>query len=212
MENEASKPLNIGTVILIVVAIIGTVFMIYKLGMFYVSKGTSQISSTLSGFDDSSKQVYDGMSVSGNEVISVINNYWKDEDMQIMVCTKDGADYVYTTMDETLRWLDPDDDDALVGYPVQDANGYYFNTPETGGSGTKAKICVVSDKPTETDYTAGSQTGNRSGDYKKLRTKAGYNDSVAPGTLGYISKSGNYTGSVQKDSTGAVKQITFVQN
>lgn len=197
MGENGSEGIKVASVLLILLGVISAVFLLYTISMRWITKGTSQIGTTMSGLDDTNKSIYDNMTISGKEVISVINTYYNDQDMQIMVCTKDGTNIIYTTAPQRLQHTDPTDtNDPWTGYPTADCRGNFFLPPETGGSASNMAVIKLCSADANT---------------KKLITQAGYNSTVDPSVPGYILESGKFMGSIQKNSNGTVKQITFLE-
>ena len=83
-----------GTVITCIVISLG--FYLTRGARDTATSGFSQISKLNAEFNESDKSLYDGLSVSGSEVLNVINKY-KNEDFGVIVETKsnDEVHYIY---------------------------------------------------------------------------------------------------------------------
>lgn len=86
MDNSL-KGLILAAGVIITCIVIGLGFYISREARDTASNGAGQISKLNAEFNESDKIMYDGLEVSGSEVINVINKYKSDE-MSIVVATK----------------------------------------------------------------------------------------------------------------------------
>lgn len=77
MENSL-KGLILAAGVIITCVVVGLGFYISREAKDTASKGAGDISSLNSEFSDSSKTIYDGMNVSGNEVVNAIKKFEND--------------------------------------------------------------------------------------------------------------------------------------
>ncbi len=95
MENSL-KGLLLAAGTIITCIIIGLGFYIAREARDTAANGAGQISRLNAEFNESDKVIYDGLKVSGSEVVNVINKF-KNETISIQVTTKKGtAFYNYT--------------------------------------------------------------------------------------------------------------------
>ena len=91
MENSL-KGLLLAAGTIITCVIIGLGFYIAREARDTAANGAGQISKLNAEFNESDKVIYDGLRVSGSEVINVINKY-KNETLSIKVATKKSVVY-----------------------------------------------------------------------------------------------------------------------
>ena len=91
MENSL-KGLLLAAGTIITCVIIGLGFYIAREARDTAANGAGQISKLNAEFNESDKVIYDGLKVSGSEVINVINKF-KNETISIKVTTKKGTAY-----------------------------------------------------------------------------------------------------------------------
>lgn len=234
---DASKGIMIGVGLIITVLVASAMFMIYKSGNNLTNKGLSQVTDLTKNFDDIDKQKYDKMSLTGDSVLQVIQDYWDDPTCEVVVCTLDGINAVYNKESTDGTYTVPFNE-TLTGMPTADAKGRAFAS-DLSGQDTSHLTAVsgvtndalASDKNKLFDVSAvanvnitnGAASGNAmivdaarlvqnpSSTKLILATANGYNASAAVGSGGYISSTSAFTGSVQKDANGAIRRITFVQ-
>ncbi len=84
-----------GTIITCIV--VGLGFFIAREARDTAASGAGQISKLNAEFNESDKVMYDGLSVSGSEVINVINKF-KNQDLSIKVTTGKGTFYYNHTL------------------------------------------------------------------------------------------------------------------
>ena len=95
MENSL-KGLLLAAGTIITCIIIGLGFYIAREARDTAANGAGQISKLNAEFNESDKVIYDGLKVSGSEVVNVINKF-KNDTLSIQVTTKKGiAFYNYT--------------------------------------------------------------------------------------------------------------------
>lgn len=87
-----------GTIITCIV--IGLGFFISREARDTAASGAGQISKLNAEFNESDKIMYDGLDVSGSEVINVINKF-KSDNICIKVTTKKTTSYYIKNLDET---------------------------------------------------------------------------------------------------------------
>lgn len=94
MENSL-KGLILAAGVVITLVVVGLGFYISREAQDTANSGISQISKMNSELTESDKELYDGLLVSGSEVVNVINKF-KKEDMGIIVVNKKGSiDYIH---------------------------------------------------------------------------------------------------------------------
>lgn len=86
-----------GTIITCIVISLG--FYISREARDTAASGAGQISKLNAEFNESDKVMYDGLSVSGSEVINVINKF-KNGDISIQVNTKKSSTYYVNVLDD----------------------------------------------------------------------------------------------------------------
>lgn len=94
MENSL-KGLMLAAGVIITCIVVGLGFFISREARDTASNGAGQISKLNAEFNESDKVMYDGLEVSGSEVINVINKY-KNEEVGVNVITKKSdKSYIY---------------------------------------------------------------------------------------------------------------------
>lgn len=93
MENSL-KGLLLAAGTVITCIIIGLGFYIAREARDTASSGAGQINRLNAEFMESDKVMYDGIRVSGSEVVNVINKF-KNDDLYVRVFTKKGSDIYY---------------------------------------------------------------------------------------------------------------------
>lgn len=91
MENSL-KGLLLAAGTIITCVIIGLGFYIAREARDTAANGAGQISKLNAEFNESDKVIYDGLMVSGSEVVNVINKF-KNDAISIKVITKKGASF-----------------------------------------------------------------------------------------------------------------------
>lgn len=217
---EASTGIKIAVGLLVAIGLAAMTIFIYRQASVMIKKGTSQLGIIAGDLDDTDKQIYDGMSLLGNDVISAISKYWEDDTCEIVVCTKDGANVAYNYGSNITTPFNED----LTGVPTTDAVGLPFSgkaaedcsaagadqpasaVAAEGKAANHAKICNAL---TTISGTVTNSEGATENVY--LATSTGYNGTVSMGSNGYISGNSQFIGSIQKDGNGNIRRITFVQ-
>lgn len=227
----ASDGLKIGAGLLITVLIVSIMFSIYKSGANMTNKGLSQAADLTANANDIDKQKYEGMTITGDQVMQVISDYWEDSTCEIVVCTLDGVNAVYNKESTDGTYTVPFNE-ALTGMPSADCKGRAFandatvsKIPDTElNSTTVENDNLGDDKKTYDVAKAAKLTGNAiiidaarlvqnptGTTHTILATPNGYNTGATMGSGGYISTTSNFLGSIQKDANGTIRRITFVQ-
>lgn len=219
MSNSADG-IKIAIALLVVIGLASVSILIYRQSIQMTKKGTAQLGNIAADLDDTDKQIYDGMTLTGSDVISAINKYWDDDTCEVVVCTKDGVNAAYNFGPTIAIPVDTD----LTGMPTTDARGLPFSGKASedrsslGADATAAsvidecktsahaKICDASKVICGTAVDGAGATVNQ-----YLATQTGYNGAVAVSNNGFISSGSNFLGSVQKDTNGTIRRITFVQ-
>ena len=186
---DATKLLIIGVSVLVVVIIIGVVVNLTSEGKDSFNTGNDQLVDQAASLSTGKYDIYDNSIQAGDGVIRMINETFGEVNIEVLVCTKDGNNYIYnkplTKADGKLI-----DSDSLDGMPTYDATGKPFSKADAGTGKTTASITKASDK---------------------LMCSTGYDSSADVSTAGYISTTSTYTCTVQKDVNGNVRRLTFVQ-
>lgn len=177
------------------------------------------------------------MTLTGDSVVQVIQDFWEDPTCEVVVCTLDGVNAVYNKESTDGTYKVPFDE-ALTGMPTTDSKGRSFPTDISIKDTSKlvATSFVNEDAKTTTNgvtynvtdvanynITNGNPAGpaiivdaaqlvqNPDGIHVVLGAKSGYNNASTLGSGGYISTSSSFEGSIQKDANGKIRRITFVQ-
>lgn len=217
---ESNKFITVAVGLLVTIGLCTAVFFIYRNGSTMIKKGTSQLGNLTADLDDTDKQIYDGMTMLGSDVISAINKYWDDDTCEVVVCTKDGVNAAYNYGSNVAMPFDED----FTGMPTTDAVGLVFSgkaaedrsglgdgqmadaVAAEGRSAGHAKICnALATISSNISDGAGGTTS------VPLATQTGYNATISMGASGFISGNSQFVGSVQKDANGNIRRITFVQ-
>lgn len=93
MENSL-KGLLLAAGVIITCIVVGLGFYIAREARDTAANSTGQISKLNAEFTESDKTMYDGMSVSGSEVVNVVNKF-KNDTMGIVVTTNAGSTTYY---------------------------------------------------------------------------------------------------------------------
>ena len=233
----AEEGLGISSKLIIAVMIVGILFAIYGVSTVFSNKGLSQAAHLSKNFDDVEKQKYAGMTLTGDLVVQVIQDFWEDPTCEVVVCTLDGVNAVYNKESTDGTYKVPFDE-VLTGMPTTDSKGRSFPTDISIKDTSKlvATSFVNEDAKTTTNgvtynvtdvanynITDGNPAGpaiivdaaqlvqNPDGIHVVLGAKSGYNNASTLGSGGYISTSSSFEGSIQKDANGKIRRITFVQ-
>lgn len=230
----ADGAIKVAVGLLITVLIAGSGFAIYKQGAGMTNKGLSEAAKLSAKFNDVDKQKYDGMTLTGDAVLQVISDYWDDSTCEVVVCTLDGINAVYNKESTDGTYTVPFSE-AIGGMPTADCKGRVFpadtsiNTvPETItattiGEGNKSVNAYDVAQIAALNVTNGVANGpavivdaaklvqNPTGTKTLLATENGYNSLATVGSGGYVSTTSNFIGSIQKDTNGTIRRITFIQ-
>jgi hypothetical protein len=87
MGDVLHKYISIGAIVLMTVVLIGVVLKLNNQSQESVNIGSSKLSKLNSDLQDSDTGMYDGISISGSEVLNVIKNY-SEEKVSVKVVTK----------------------------------------------------------------------------------------------------------------------------
>lgn len=230
----ADKAILIAVGLIITVLISATLLMIYRSGSGMTQSGLSQAANLSKEFSDIDKQKYDKMTLTGDGVVSAIATFWEDPTCEVVVCTLDGVNAVYNMESSDGSYAVPFNE-VLGGMPTSDSRNRAF--PQdisindlkgiTKSSYKNADVgnCDTYDVSVigEHNISGGKANGNAiivdaaklvqgPGSINRcLATPTGYNSLLQVGSGGYISSSATFKGSIQKDSNGIVRRITFVQ-
>lgn len=184
--------------ILIFVIVLSINLSTVNTGKDAYNTGNDALTSSLSKLSSTEYDMYEGTTQLGTSVIRLINSTIRDEDIEILVCTKDGSNYVYntkgvepfgTTKSSTVYKTITDESSSsfLTNMVATDACGNAFDSVAT--------VSLAPRGTTDTD----------------LLNSAGYNTRASLTTSGYISTSASFSCSVQRDINGTVRRITCVQ-
>ena len=224
----ASEGLSIGAKLLICVFIVSIMFTIYKVGTNMTNKGLSQAADVTANANDIDKQKYEGMTITGDQVMQVISDYWEEPTCEIVVCTLDGVNAVYNKESTDGTYAVPFQE-ALTGMPSADCKGRAFANDltisqlPTSVAASSYQNDNLGDKKTYNVADIANISGNAiivdaarlvqnpGGTNTILATPNGYNTGASMGSGGYISTTSNFLGSIQKDANGTIRRITFVQ-
>lgn len=224
----ASEGLSIGAKLLICVFIVTVMFTIYKVGTNMTNKGLSQAADVTANANDIDKQKYEGMTITGDQVMQVISDYWEEPTCEIVVCTLDGVNAVYNKESTDGTYAVPFQE-ALTGMPSADCKGRAFANDltisqlPTSVAASSYQNDNLGDKKTYNVADIANISGNAiivdaarlvqnpGGTNTILATPNGYNTGASMGSGGYISTTSNFLGSIQKDANGTIRRITFVQ-
>lgn len=103
MENSLKGLiLAAGTIITCIVISLG--FYISREARDTAASGAGQISKLNAEFNESDKVMYDGLNVSGSEVVNVVNKF-KNGDIAIQVNTKKSSNYYDNVLDDDMTQI-----------------------------------------------------------------------------------------------------------
>lgn len=154
-------------------------------------EGTKQLTRTEKEFTDADKSIYNDITESGSGVIRTIDKYWEDDTTEVVVCTLDGKNLIYSKRAYDMAVGNTASGTYQVpnivsGLPSADCTGVPFAS-EDGSATAELKIAV------STAYSGG------------------YDKALSAASAGYIAEQGTFKGSVQRDQNGLVRRITFIQ-
>lgn len=192
---DVQKIILLAVALIICAGIVAAVMVVYNMGQNALKSGQQTLTDQLAELSASKYDTYDGMSLDGNSVVQLINSTFDDTEIEAVVCTKDGNNLVYnTTLFDTTGYIissgadgtaGTDDDEALSNKPTYDALHKTF--AEDGGNASPLRPA----------------TG--------LMIATGYDITVPVNTPGYIASAATFNVSVQKNTNGIVRRITFIQ-
>ncbi|MFQ9152038.1 MAG: hypothetical protein ACLR6B_11615 [Blautia sp.] len=87
--------------IIIVCVVVTLAFFITRTGKNQVNQATAQLVDVTSQFDEPSKQVYDGITCDGKEVIETINKFSTDDTVAVRVVHRNDTVDIYNGVDIT---------------------------------------------------------------------------------------------------------------
>ena len=193
---DVQKIIYVAVPIIVLVIVVAAVMTVARTGKTTFSDANSDLTSSLGSMSTGAYDLYDGAEVNGGTVIDVINETWKEQNVEVLVSTKSptssgtAVNIVYNR-------------DAAGATPAPDgtwANGAAAvtvelqNKPATLASNTKMEGATITP-------CVKNETAYCNGYYKNS------NASIE----GFISQSTIFEGSVQTDTNGDVRRITFVQ-
>lgn len=205
---DVQKIIYVAVPIIVLVIVVAAVMTVARTGKTTFSDANSDLTSSLGSMSTGSYDLYDGAEVNGGTVIDVINETWKDQNVEVLVSTKDpknpknAVNIVYNR--DGAGKTPSSDTDWTQGAPAVDSE--LQNTPATlaGGLGYNKENLNVCKKYDE------KATGNSEGKNGTAYAN-GYYKNPNASVPGYISQSTLFVGSVQTDTNGDVRRITFVQ-
>lgn len=104
MSDSITVIIILAVAVIAVAVVVALSFSKINMGKQVDSSATESLSSTISQFDDPTKQVYDNMVVTGAEVKEVIDEYKRSQDCSIKVVTKaEGADKAGSCVDDISK-------------------------------------------------------------------------------------------------------------
>lgn len=193
---DVQKIIYVAVPIIVLVIVVAAVMTVARTGKTTFSNANSDLTNSLSSMSTGSYDLYDGADVNGGTVIDVINETWKDPNVEVVVSTKSPAG------DGTAK---------NIVYN-RDAAG---TTPVPDGEWRKGAVAIDSELQNTPAVLAGGNTFSGAtleqcvnGDTAYAN---GYFKNSNASTPGYIADSTQFTGSVQRDLNGDVRRITFVQ-
>lgn len=184
------KAIEIAVGVIILVVLLGISLGLLRKGQDTYSSSNAELTNSLSSVSMGQYDSYDGTSETGEGVQRMINELFSNEDIEVLVCCKDGSNYVYNSTNvgkPTAKVLALS---SLTGMPTYDAAGLAFDNVDASGSAGTASI---------------------SGAPSNLMCSTGYDSSATVNSTGYISKTATFVCSVQKDINGNVRRLTYVQ-
>lgn len=188
--STAKKMLLFAAGLVLTVVFIGIGFKTFGSANDTYKSASKQQSAQSKEFIDTDKTIYDGTTETGASVIRAISKFWEDSTTEVLVCTSDGKNLIYSkrayemAVGKTANgsYVLPN---IVSGLPAADAVGHAF----TLDSNNSAELMIA----VNTAYSGG------------------YNNATTAATAGYISDTALFLGSVQKDQNGLVRRITFIQ-
>lgn len=229
MENVL-KGLLLAVGVLVVAGIIGMAFTLNNKSSTAFNQGNAQLDSALQGFNDMDKQMYNGSTRSGTEVIQCIQKYVEADGIYVLVFTKAGGATVY---DWSLTKKAADADVADVnaytainteaarcsGFPAKDAQGQMINIVPSVAAGTEPTCTAfcsnyqsnIVAKGLQSTVTDTSTCNVKISAATQTTENGAYDATINTQDLGFISPNASFVSSVQVNQNNEVKFITFVQ-
>lgn len=207
---DVQKIIYVAVPIIVLVIVVAAVMTVARTGKTTFTDANSKLTDSLGSMNTGSYDLYDGAEVNGGTVIDVINETWKDPNVEVCVSTANPAgagaiNIVYNYIDPTSA---ADWDSTKTGAkPVTDRGTELSGMPAKLANGVAGPTGATTDKDVWFPCT---ETANSNVDATAYA--AGYSKNPNSSAKGYISNTMKFTGSVQKDGNGDVRRITFVQN
>lgn len=125
MENSLKGLiLAAGTIITCIIISLG--FYIAREARDTAANGAGQISRLNTEFQESNKSIYDGLEISGSEIINVINKFKKDN-ISIKVETKKSITYYINKLNEETMMLEEKVQENLINNAQKITSNNYIN-------------------------------------------------------------------------------------
>lgn len=191
------KFILLGVGALITAVIVGSVVYFNNMGSELNSDASSSLQNSISDLSDTDKALYDGTTMSGDQVISAISKFNDDPQCYVIVCTKNNGTADWRAYGDILREESNKAEvqtliATCVGFPTKDANGV-----PVGAEGIDSKGVAEALAP-NVEASMNRETG-------------GYDATTESAAAWYIAPSASFKSSLQKDENNAVRFITFVQ-
>lgn len=192
---DATKLVLIAVGVIAVVIIVAAIFAIVNTGKETFNSNNDQLVDQLAGASTGKYDILDGAKQSGDGVIRVIDQTFAEREIEVLVCEKDGTNFVYNkrNLGATGNAYAVPLEELKSGVPTTDACGNQFIV-STASDGKITTKVIIQGAPAV------------------LMCNNGYDSTAPVSTPGYIATTSSYTGSVQKDVNGNVRRITFIQN
>lgn len=203
---DVQKIIYVAVPIIVLVIVVAAVMTVARTGKTTFSDANSDLTSSLGSMSTGAYDLYDGAEVNGGTVIDVINETWKDQNVEVLVSTKDPATpgtAVNIVYNRDGAGTTPTGD-ASWRQGAEPVDSELQNTPATLAGGlamgnATINVCKKYGATTAEGDTLGTAYSN------------GYYKNPNASTPGFISQSTLFVGSVQTDTNGDVRRITFVQ-
>ena len=197
---DATKLIYVAVAVIVLVVVVVAVFRIQNTGKETFNSSSDQLTDQLTSQTTGRFDIYNNSKQSGDAVIRIINETFNNNNIEVVVCTKDGSDFVYNKQafdsGKVITKSDTAKGEAAVtlsNLPTEDAKGKKFSAAD-GNSGGIVTLAVAP----------------KSGD-DQLMCSTGYYASAKMTAPGYITGTSTYICTVQKDDNGEVRRLTFVQ-
>lgn len=202
MENS-TKLILLGVGLIITALIVTAVMTISGKGTELFKGGMSSLDSATAGLSNLDKQLYDGTTMSGSDVIDTINKY-KDTSLYVVVNTRDGSTFVYNSL------FDPESAEAAtIAEDYKEVNAMFW---ELGGwpvncwASANTPEAIKTKLPDGADASTTARFGTM-----KAAPKGGYDATSTSSTEGYLSGNASFAATIQVDKNNDVRSITFIQ-